>query len=83
MKIKGKDDTPNLSKTYYENAILSQTGVRLSIPIPAPMFSIVLPLRTTLDATANGSAILFKGDGICGFLFAFLHTKALLKRGLL
>ena len=29
------------------------------------------------------SAILYKGDNFCAFLFAFLHTKSLLKRGLL
>ena len=28
-------------------------------------------------------AIIYKGDNFCDFLFAFLHTKSLLKMGLL
>ena len=35
-----------------------------------------------LDTIHRFSAILYKGDNLCDFLFAFLHTKSLLKRGL-
>ena len=35
-----------------------------------------------LDTPARFSAIFYKGDNFCGFLFAFLHIKILLKMGL-
>ena len=35
------------------------------------------------DTPCRLSVILSKGDNFCDFLFAFLHTKSLLKRGLL
>ena len=34
------------------------------------------------DTVRRFCAILYKGDNLCDFLFAFLHTKSLLKKGL-
>ena len=35
-----------------------------------------------IDTLGSFSIIFNKGDNFCVFLFAFLHTKSLLKRGL-
>ena len=40
-------------------------------------------LLRRLDTLGRFSAILYKPDNFCDFLFAFLNTKSLVKSGLL
>ena len=49
-------------------------------------FCILLKSRfclIALDTLSRFSAILYKGDNYCDFLFALQHTKSLFKMGLL
>ena len=46
------------------------------------MMCLVIILRG-LDKLRRNWGILYKGDNCCDFLFAFLYTRTLLKRGLL
>ena len=70
-------------KTILDNLDSATTSVRVDKISQSEGHCTILDFLRRQDTHGTFSAIFDTGDNFCYFLFAFLQTKCLLKRGLL